>query len=122
MYPFRRQIQIVSDGAKACAARLSGAEPPSFADTEQSFGELKARVAKTIDYLKTVPAEALAGAEDREITIKLPTREIKMSGRDFATAFAMPNFYFYLTTAYDLLRHKGIEIGKLDYLGGGLLN
>ena len=119
MHPFKRQIQIASDGAKGCAARLSGGEPPRFEDTEESFGELKARLAKTVDYLKTVPAEALAGAEEREITIKLRSREIKMSGRVFATAFAMPNIYFHVTTAYDLLRHKGIEIGKMDYLGSG---
>lgn len=121
MHPFRRQIQIASDGAKTCAARLSGTEPPRFEDTEESFGELKARLVKTIDYLKTVPAEALTGAEDREVTIKTPGREIKMTGRDFATAFAMPNFYFHVITAYDLLRHNGIEIGKMDYLGNGVL-
>lgn len=121
MLPFRRQVQIVSDGAKACAARLSGTEPPRFEDTEESFAELKARLAKTIDYLKTVPAEAIIGAEDREVTIKTQGREIKLSGRDFATTFAMPNIYFHVTTAYDLLRHKGIEIGKMDYLGDGAL-
>lgn len=122
MYPFGRQIQMVSNSAKSCAARLAGTEAPHFEDTEGSFVELKLRLAKTIDYLKTVPAESLTGAEDRVITIKLPTHEVKMSGRNFVTTFALPNIYFHVTTAYDLLRHKGIDIGKLDYLGEGVLN
>lgn len=122
MYPFKRQIQMISNSAKSCAARLSGTEAPHFEDTEESFEELKLRLTKTIEYLKTVPAEAFSDAEDREITIKLPARETKMNGRKFVTAFSLPNIYFHVTTAYDLLRHKGIDIGKMDYLGEGVLD
>lgn len=119
MHPFPRQIQIASDAAKGCAARLMDAEAPSFADTETTFPELQARIAKTIDYLKTVTPDKVAGAEDRTITIKTPNRTFEMSGRDFVTTFALPNFYFHITTAYGLLRARGVEIGKMDYLGGG---
>jgi hypothetical protein len=118
MHPFTRQIQIASDGAKGCAARLAGIEPPAMPDTETSFPELQARIAKTVDFLKSIDAAKLAGAEDREIVLKFPSGEMKFSGRDFLTGFALPNFYFHVTTAYALLRHKGIQIGKMDYLGG----
>lgn len=118
MYPFTRQIQVASDAAKGAAARLSGGAPPSFPDTETTFPELQARIARTIDYLKSVDASKFAGAEDREIEIKTPNQTFNMTGRQFLTGFALPNFYFHVTTAYGLLRHKGIEIGKMDYLGG----
>jgi hypothetical protein len=118
MHPFTRQIQIASDTAKGCGARLAGIEPPAMPDTETSFPELQARIAKTIDFLNGLKPEQLAGAEDREVTLKFPQGEMKFSGRDFLTGFALPNFYFHVTTAYALLRHKGIEIGKRDYLGG----
>ena len=118
MHPFPRQIQITSDIAKLAAARLSGAEEPSFPDTESTFPELQARIAKTIDYLKSVPREKFDGAEDRAITLKFPQGEVSFVGRDFVTNFVLSNFFFHVTTAYDILRHKGIEIGKMDYLGG----
>jgi uncharacterized protein len=118
MFPFPRQIQIASDIAKLAAGRLAGMEPPSFPDTETTFPELQARIAKTIDYLKSVPRGKFDGAEDRTITLKFPQGEINFVGRDFATNFALSNFFFHVTTAYDILRHKGIEIGKMDYLGG----
>ncbi|MDE2466780.1 MAG: DUF1993 domain-containing protein [Alphaproteobacteria bacterium] len=118
MHPFKRQIQIASDAAKGCAARLSGNEAPSFPDTEETFDELRGRIAKTLDYLKSFAPAQFDGAEDRHITIKTPNRTFEMNGRDFATGFALPNFFFHVTTAYGLLRHKGIEIGKADYLGG----
>jgi hypothetical protein len=118
MHPFPRQIQILSDSAKGCAARLAGVEGPSMPDTETTFPELQTRLAKTIDYLKSIKPEQLAGAEDRQITLKFPNGEMKFSGRDYLTGFALPNFYFHVTTAYDLLRHKGITIGKMDFLGG----
>jgi hypothetical protein len=117
MHPFPRQIQIASDVAKMSAARLAGLEPPSFPDTETTFPDLQARIAKTIDYLKSVPREKFDGAEDRSITLKFPNGEFHFVGRDFATNFALSNFFFHMTTAYDLLRHKGIEIGKRDFLG-----
>jgi hypothetical protein len=118
MHPFTRQIQIATDSAKGGAARLAGIEPPSFADTEATFPELKERIAKTIAFLKSVPAEKLAGAETRKVEMKIPNRTLEFSGKDFLTGMTLPNFYFHVTTAYDLLRHKGIEIGKMDYLGG----
>ena len=117
MHPFTRQIQIASDTAKGCAARLAGIEAPSMADTETTFPELKARIAKTVDFLKSVKREQIDGSEDRTVTLKFPQGEMKFSGRDFLSGFALPNFYFHVTTAYDLLRHKGIAIGKRDYLG-----
>ncbi|MBI3675754.1 MAG: DUF1993 domain-containing protein [Proteobacteria bacterium] len=118
MHPFTRQIQIASDSAKGCAARLAGIEAPSMPDTETTFPELQARIAKTIDFLKSVKPEQLAGAEDRQVTLKFPSGEMKFTGREFLTGFSLPNFYFHVTTAYDLLRHNGIQIGKMDYLGG----
>jgi uncharacterized protein len=118
MFAFARQVQIASDTAKGAAARLAGLEAPSFPDTETTFAELQARLHKTIDFLKSVKPEQLAGAEDRHITIKSPTRTQEFSGRDFLASVALPNFYFHVTAAYANLRHKGIEIGKTDYLGG----
>jgi hypothetical protein len=118
MHPFPRQIQIASDAAKGAAARLANIEAPAMADTETTFPELQARIAKTIDFLKSVSADKIVGAEDREIVMKFPQGEMKFSGRDFLTQFALPNFFFHVTTAYGLLRHKGITIGKMDFLGG----
>jgi hypothetical protein len=117
MHPFTRQIQIASDAAKG-AARLAAIETPSFPDTETSFPELKERIAKTVAFLKSIPKEKLAGAEDRKIELKFPNGAMEFSGKDFVTGFMLPNFFFHVTTAYDLLRHKGIQIGKMDFLGG----
>ena len=118
MYPLTRQIQITSDTAKGCAARLAGLEVPSFPDTETTFPELQARVAKTIEYLQSVKPEQVAGSENRTITLKFPKRTLEFTGCEYLTGFVLPNFYFHLTTAYDILRHKGIQIGKMDYIGG----
>lgn len=118
MFPFPRQIQIASDVAKLAAARLAGLEPPSFPDTETTFPDLQERIRKTIDYMKSISPDKYEGAEDRTITLKFPNGEgMTFSGRVFLNNFVLPNFYFHVTTAYDLLRHKGIEIGKWDYLG-----
>jgi len=118
MHPFPRQIQIASDIAKLGAARLTGTEAPSFPDTETTFPELQDRIRKTIDYLKSVPQEKFEGSEDRSVTLKFPQGEMTFTGRVFLSNFVLPNFYFHVTTAYDLLRHKGIAIGKMDYMGG----
>ena len=118
MHPLPNQIQIASDAAKGCAARLAGIEAPAMPDTEKTFAELQQRIARTIDFLKSVKPEQLAGAEDRTITLKFPQGEMKFTGKDFLTGFALPNFFFHVTTAYGLLRHKGIQIGKMDFLGG----
>ena len=117
MRPFPFQIQSASDAAKGCAARLAGIEAPSMPDTETTFPELSARLKKTIDFLNTIKPEQLKGAEDREIVLKFPNGEFKFTGRDFLAGFALPNFFFQVTTAYALLRHKGIAIGKMDFLG-----
>ena len=117
MLPFSRQIQIASDAAKGAAARLSGVEPPKFEDTETTLPELIARVEKTIDYLKTVQPAQVDGSEDRDITVKTPRGELKFTGLVFLRHWAIPNFFFHVTTAYNLLRHAGVEIGKADYLG-----
>ncbi|HEY4940204.1 MAG TPA: DUF1993 domain-containing protein [Rhizomicrobium sp.] len=118
MRPFPFQIQSASDAAKGCAARLAGIEAPSMPDTETTFAELHARIAKTLDFMNSVKPEQLAGAETREIVLKFPNGEMKFSGKDYVAGFALPNFYFHVTTAYALLRHKGIGIGKMDFLGG----
>ncbi|HUO87641.1 MAG TPA: DUF1993 domain-containing protein [Rhizomicrobium sp.] len=117
MRPFPFQIQSASDAAKGCAARLAGIEAPSMPDTETTFPELSARLKKTIDFLNTIKPEQLKGAEDREIVLKFPNGEFKFTGRDFLAGFSLPNFFFHVTTAYALLRHKGIAIGKMDFLG-----
>ncbi|HRD46410.1 MAG TPA: DUF1993 domain-containing protein [Caulobacter sp.] len=118
MHPFPRQIQMASDAAKGAVARLAGVEVPSMPDTEATLAELKARIAKTIAFIESVDASAFAGAEDREIVLKFPNMELKFTGAEFLTGFALPNFFFHATTAYALLRAAGAPIGKMDFLGG----
>jgi hypothetical protein len=117
MFAFTRQVQVVSDTAKGCAARLTGGEPPSFQDEEKTFPELQQRIAKTVDYLKSFRPEQFEGADARTVTLKFPTGAMSFSGRDYLTGFVLPNFYFHVTAAYAILRHEGIAIGKMDYLG-----
>ncbi|WP_252275382.1 DUF1993 domain-containing protein [Pseudomonas subflava] len=117
MHPLTRQVQIASDAAKGCAARLSGVEVPSFPDTESSFAELQARIAKTLDFLKSLSPEQIDSGAGREVVIKVPGSELKFSGEDYLLHFVLPNFYFHVTTAYAILRHNGLGIGKMDYLG-----
>jgi|HubBroStandDraft_1064217.scaffolds.fasta_scaffold18422_2 hypothetical protein len=117
MFPLSRQVQIACDHAKNAAARLTGQEPPRFADEEQTLDELKARVARTVDYVESVRPAAFQGAEDRDIKIALPNNlRLEMKGLQFLRDWALPHFYFHLVTAYDILRHNGVEIGKRDYL------
>ena len=117
MIPLSGQIQIATDMAKGAGARLAGIEPPRYEDTEKTFEELKARLAKTIDFLNGLDAAKLDGSEDRSITIKAGPRELTFSGRDYLFGFVLPNVYFHLTTAYAILRHNGVELSKGDYLG-----
>ncbi len=117
MFAFARQVQIASDTAKGCAARLAGLPIPSYPDTETTFPELQARIAKTIDFLRGVTPAQLEGSETREVTIKLRGADTKFQGEPYLLDFALPNFFFHVTTAYAILRHNGVEIGKLDYLG-----
>ncbi|MET1076668.1 MAG: DUF1993 domain-containing protein [Pseudomonas sp.] len=118
MYPLPRQIQIATDSAKGCAARLAGLEVPSYADTETTLAELQARIAKTQAFLRGITPEQLDGSAEREIRLKVGGQELQFSGADYLNGFVLPNFYFHLTTAYNLLRHQGVPLGKMDYLGG----
>jgi uncharacterized protein len=119
MLPFTRQIQIASDSAKACMARLAGVEAPKWEDNEATLDELRARVRKTIDYVNSFSAAQIDGSEEREILVPRRTSEpLVFRGEDFLKHYALPNLYFHVTTAYALLRHGGVEIGKGDYLGG----
>jgi len=118
MFPFKKQVQIATDAAKGAAARLAGSEIPSFPDAETTWPELQERIAKTIAYLKTIPAEKIDGNEGRDIVINYPDgRKFEFKGLEFLTNRALPNFFFHITTAYDILRHNGVQIGKADYLG-----
>lgn len=119
MLPFPKQIQIASDAAKGCMARLSGQEPPRFEDNEATLDELIARLQRTRDYVLSVPADAIDGTEGREITIPRRSGDpLKFDGHTYLRHFALPNFYFHATTTYALLRHAGVPLGKNDYLGG----
>ncbi|WP_303829881.1 DUF1993 domain-containing protein [Asticcacaulis taihuensis] len=118
MLPFSKQIQLVSDTAKGVAARLGGVENPSYADDEASFAELHARLQKTIDFVKSVDPKGFAGSESREVVLKFPSRTMEFTGLSYLTGFAIPNLFFHVTTAYAILRHSGVPLGKSDFLGG----
>ena len=117
MLPLSAQIQIACDTAKGAAARLAGVEAPKYEDTEATLAELKARVAKTLDFIKTIKPEQLQGAETREIVLKFPQTTLNFTGINYLTNFVLPNFFFHVTTAYALLRKNGVELGKRDFLG-----
>jgi uncharacterized protein len=118
MFPLSRQVQICCDTAKGAVARLAGVEIPKHEDTEKTFEELQARIAKTLDFIAGVQPAQIDGSEEKEVVIKTPTRELKFNGTQYLLAFAWPNFYFHAATAYDILRHNGVELGKPDFLGG----
>jgi hypothetical protein len=115
---FISQIQRASDSAKGAMVRIGGVENVVMEDNEATFDDVKARIARTIDFVKSVPAEAINGKEDAEIHLKFPNGEFKLDARSFLLRFVHPNFYFHVTTAYDLLRMKGAPIGKMDFIGG----
>ena len=117
MLPFSKQVQLTSDFAKNSMARLAGLDPPKFEDNEATMDELVARVKKTLDYLTTVSASALEGSETRDIKIPLRDRTLEMKGLPFLQNWALPNFFFHYVTAYNLLRHNGVDVGKRDFLG-----
>ncbi|RQQ15786.1 DUF1993 domain-containing protein [Burkholderia stagnalis] len=117
MLPLVRQVYIATDTAKGSAARLAGVEIPSYPDVEQTFDELQARLQKTIDYLKHFDAAQIDGTEDRQIVLKMRTGPLEFTGQSYLLGFVLPNFFFHVTTAYDILRHNGVELGKLDFLG-----
>ncbi|MBC7168847.1 DUF1993 domain-containing protein [Phenylobacterium sp.] len=118
MHTLIGQVQLASDAAKGGAARLSGQTPPAMPDTETTYEELKARIARTIAFVETITPEQVNGDEDRIIELPTPSRTLTFTARDFVLKFSLPNFFFHVTTAYGLLRHKGAPIGKLDFLAG----
>lgn len=117
MLPLSSQVQLASDMATRGGGRLAGVEFPSNPDTETSFPELKERLAKTIRYLETLPADKIDGSEERPITIKVRDRELPFTGQAYLLNFVLPNLYFHVTTAYLILRHNGVVLGKRDFLG-----
>lgn len=120
MLPLTRQVLIACDAAKLAVARISGMEAPKFEDTETTFPELKARIQKTLAYLETMPAAALDGTEDKEITFPVGREATRtMTAQAYLTTWALPNFFFHVTTTYAILRHNGVDLGKSDYLVGG---
>lgn len=117
MAPLTAQVQRASDAVKFAAARLAQVEGPSMPDTETSFEELEARIAATVTFLETIDPKAVNGREDDIITIKTPNKSFEMKGRAYVLNFVVPNFYFHSTTAYAILRAKGVPVGKMDFLG-----
>ncbi len=118
MLNLARQVQLTSDFAKNSAARLAGVEPPKFEDRETTFAELGERVAKTVEWLRALTPAQFDGAETRHIVVPLRKRTLEMDGLPFVQKWVLPNFYFHVTTTYNILRHNGVELGKQDYLGG----
>ncbi|MDX8497181.1 DUF1993 family protein [Mesorhizobium sp. VK4C] len=117
MFALTRQVQIATDHAKGAPSRLAGREVPKYEDNESSFEELHARIAKTLDHLASFTAADLNGSEERTIELRLAGREVSMNGLQYLLNAAMPNFYFHITTAYDILRHNGVPLGKATFLG-----
>ncbi len=117
MFAFTRQVQIACDTAKGAVARLAGVEIPKHEDTEQTFAELKARIAKTVDFLESVPAAKIDGSDEKEVVLQMRSGERRFKGMQYLLGHAYPNFYFHVTTAYNILRHNGVEVGKADFIG-----
>jgi hypothetical protein len=117
MLPLSKQVQIATDMARGGVARLSGQEMPSYTDDETTFDELKARIAKTLAFIDTVPASAIDGSETRTVTLKMRAGDMSFEGERYLVGFVIPNVVFHCTTAYNILRHNGVDIGKRDFLG-----
>lgn len=119
MFSLAKQVQIATDMVKAGAARLAGLEVPSYEDNEKTFAELQARITKTISFLETIDAAKIDGSEEKDINLKIRVsgQELNFKGQDYLLDFVLPNFYFHSTTAYAILRHNGVDIGKMDFLG-----
>ncbi len=122
MFALTRQVQIVTDFAKGAAARLAGVEVPSYPDDETSFAALRARIARTLEFCRSVSTAAVDGSQDRDITVKGGSRTLSFRGDNYLLGFVLPNFYFHCATAYGLLRHNGVELGKSDYAGDIRMN
>ena len=117
MFPLARQVQIATDNAKGCAARLAGMDPPRYVDTETTFPELIARLRKTVDFLATIKPAQIDGSEGRTITLTMHHGTLTFQGMPYLLNYALPNVYFHITTVYAILRHCGVEVGKQDFLG-----
>ena len=117
MLPFTKQIQIACDAAKFGVARLAGVEAPKFEDTEATMAELRERVRKTIDYVQSVPADKVDGSDERQVNVPRRDGTLTLAGEAYLKHYVLPNFFFHVTTAYALLRHNGVDLGKADYLG-----
>jgi len=117
MFPLTRQVQIACDMAKGAAARLTGSDVPSYPDTETTIAELKARITKTLAFVNGFDAPKYAGSEDRDIVLNMRTGELRFNGLDYLRDFVLPNLYFHVTMTYAILRHNGVDIGKMDFLG-----
>jgi hypothetical protein len=117
MFALARQVQVTCDTAKGAVARLAGVEIPKHEDTEKTFDELKARIDKTIAFIDTIKPAQIDGTDDKDLTIKLGSREMNWKGMQYLLGFALPNFYFHAATAYDILRHNGVELAKRDFIG-----
>ncbi|MGA0935198.1 MAG: DUF1993 domain-containing protein [Pseudohongiellaceae bacterium] len=117
MFPLARQVMIACDVAKGCGARLAGVEAPKHEDVEVTFAELKARIAKTVAFLDTLDESSFAGSESKDISFKAGPYELNFTGESYLNTFALPNLYFHVTTTYNILRHNGVAIGKMDFLG-----
>jgi hypothetical protein len=117
MFALARQVQIACDTAKGAVARLAGVEIPKHEDTEKTFDELMARIGKTLAFIATVKAAQIDGSEDRDVVLKLRGKDVTFKGMQYLLGFAWPNFYFHVTTAYAILRHNGVELGKSDFIG-----
>lgn len=116
MFTLTRQVQIATDHAKGAMARLAGTQPEVIPDTDVTIADLQARIAKVIGIVESFTEAQLDGSEKREISIKIPNQELKFNGLDYLVTWALPNFYFHLTTAYAILRHNGVDLGKRDFL------
>jgi len=117
MFPLARQVMIACDVAKGCGARLAGVEAPKHEDVEVTFAELKARIAKTVAFLETLDESSFAVSESKDISFKAGPYELNFTGESYLNTFALPNLYFHVTTTYNILRHNGVAIGKMDFLG-----
>ena len=118
MRNFIFQVQVATDVSKGCAARLSGTEPPKWEDDEESFADVHARIKKALDYLATFKPEQLEGSETLELEIKLGSHMVNFTGQSYLLGFVLPNVYFHVATAYNLMRHNGLDLGKRDFIGG----
>jgi hypothetical protein len=121
MFPLNRQVYIATDTAKGAVSRLAGAEIPKYDNTEQTLAELRARIAKTVDFVLSVPAAKFEGSAERDIAMKAGGKDVTWKGAQYLLGHAYPNFYFHCATAYNILRHNGVEVGKRDFLGAVVL-